>query len=274
MSKGKFSTWEDSIAGVPQGSILGPLLFNIFINDLFLFVSNSYLSNYADDNTLYAFGYNLEEIKNTLRFDFDLVSKWFEENYMVLNADKCHFMCLGKDTENETFIFNNFIFNNSNEEKILGITIDNKLTFKGHIKILCRKAAQKMGALSRLLNHLSDSQKRSIFNSLIKSQFNYCPLIWMFCSRTSNNIITIIHEQVLRLILNGQTSDFDTHLQNNNGTCNHHRIIQTLMVDVYKIKNNLNPPIMNFLFERRNNTYNFRNFQEVNKKKKNCKDGS
>ena len=105
-----FGTWENIIDGVPQGSILGPLLFNIFINGLFRFVSNSYLSNYIDDNTLYAFGYNLEEIKNTLRFDFDLVSKWFEENYMVLNADKCHFMCLGKDTENETFIFNNFIF--------------------------------------------------------------------------------------------------------------------------------------------------------------------
>ena len=63
-----------------------------------------YFYNYADGNTLYAFGYNLEEIENTLRFDFDLVSKWFEEHYMVLNADQCHFICLGKDTENETFI--------------------------------------------------------------------------------------------------------------------------------------------------------------------------
>ena len=112
-------------------------------------------------------------IKKTLHFDFDLVSKWFEENYMFLNADKGHFICLGKDTENETFIFNNFIFDNSNEEKILGITIDNKLTFKDQIKILCRKTAQKMGALSRLLNNLSDSQIRSIFNSLIKSQFMF-----------------------------------------------------------------------------------------------------
>ena len=264
-----FSTWENIIDGVPQGSILGPLLFNIFINYLFLFVSNSYLGSCADDNNLYAIGYNLEEIKNILRFDFDLVLKWFEENYVVLTADKCHIMCPGKDTENETFIFNNFIFNNSNEEKILGITIDNKLSFKRHIKTLCKKAAaQKKGALSRLLNHLSDSQKRLIFNSIIKSQFNYCPLTWMFCSRTSNNMIKKIHEWALILILNDHTSDFDTLLQNNSDTCNHHRNIQILMVEIYKIKNNLNPSIMDFVFERRNNKYNLRTFQEFATKRK------
>ena len=58
-----FSSWEKIIAGVPQGSMLGPLLFKIFINDLFLLVSSSNLSNYADDNTLYASGFNLEEVK-------------------------------------------------------------------------------------------------------------------------------------------------------------------------------------------------------------------
>ena len=114
-------------------------ILNILIKYFFLFVSNSHSSNYANDNTLYVFGYNLEEIKNISRSDFELVSKWFEENYM---AGKCHFMCLGKDTGNQTFIFNNFIFNNSNEEKVLGITIDNKLTFKSHIKISCKNAPQ------------------------------------------------------------------------------------------------------------------------------------
>ena len=83
----------------------------------------------------------------------------------------------------------------------------------------------------------------------------------MFCSRTSNDMINKIHEQALRLILNNHTGDFDTLLQNNNDTCNDHRIVQTLMVEIYIIKNNLNPPIIDFMFERGNNTYNLRNFQ-------------
>ena len=62
---------------------------------------------------------------------------------MALNAGKCRFMCLGKDTRNETFIFNGVVMKNSKEQKILGVTIDNKLTFKSHIKNLCKKASQK-----------------------------------------------------------------------------------------------------------------------------------
>ena len=81
-------------------------------------------------------------------------------------------------------------------------------------------------------------------------------------------MINKIHERTLRLILNDHTSNTDTLLQNNNDTCNHHRNIQTLMAEIYKIKNNLNPPVMDFIFERRNNTYNPRNFQEFAMKRK------
>ena len=74
-------------------------------------------------------------------------------------------------------------------------------------------------------------------------------------------MINKIRMRALRLTLNDHTSDFDALLQNNN-TCYHHRNIQTLMVEIYKINNNLNPPIMDFMFESRNNTYNLRNFLE------------
>ena len=133
-----FIEWERITAGVPQGSILGPLAFNIFLDDIFLFVSNASLSNYADDNTLYTFGDNLKKIKDNLRSSFDTVHQWFYENYMVLNAGKCHFMCLGNNTENETFLFHNILMENSKEQKILGVIIDIKLNFKSHKSELCK----------------------------------------------------------------------------------------------------------------------------------------
>ena len=80
-----FSMGKEIISRVPQDSILGPLLFNIFLNDLFLFVENSDLSNYAGDNTLYSCSNDLEQVKQTLTHDFEIVTKWFYENYMVLN---------------------------------------------------------------------------------------------------------------------------------------------------------------------------------------------
>ena len=78
------------------------------------------------------------------------MTEWLFENYMVLNAGKCHFMCLGKNTENETFIFKDTITNNSKEEKILGVIIDNRMTFSSHIRELCKKASQKLLALPKI----------------------------------------------------------------------------------------------------------------------------
>ena len=112
-----FSSWEKIMTSVPQDSILGPLLFNIFNNDLFLLASRSYLSNYADDNTLHAFGFHLEEVKNISRIDFDAVMRWIYGNYMTLNTRKFHFMSLRKDTANETFIFENLVMKNSKEQE-------------------------------------------------------------------------------------------------------------------------------------------------------------
>ena len=86
-------------------------------------------------------------------------------------------MCIGRYTKNDRFEFDNLLLENSKEEVVLGITIDNKLTFDNHIKNICRKAEQKLGALLRITNYLNSSQKKPIFSGMIKSQFNYCPLI-------------------------------------------------------------------------------------------------
>ena len=147
------------------------------------------------------------------------------------------------------------------KKKILGVITDNKLNFKSHISEFCKKASQKVAALSKLSSYLHNSEKKLIFSSIIKSQFSYCPLVWMFCSRTSNNMINKLHERSLRIILNDYSSNFNILLENND-ISNHHRNIQALLIEVFKMKNELAPPIMESILNKRFNTYNLRNFQE------------
>ena len=263
-----YSSWIKITTGVPQGSILGPLLFNIFINDIFLFVSNSSLSNYADDNTLYNVGFNTDTVIHTLSLDFQILKEWFFDNYMVLIPGKCHFMCIGSNCADKSFIFENAALENSKEVTILGITIDNKLNFQSHIKNLCKKASQKLWALSRLSNYLNYTEKSLIFNSMIKSHFSYCPLLWMFCSRTSNNMINKIHERSLRVVHHDEVSDFTSLLAINGEVTIHCRNTQVLMTEVFKIKNGLAPPIMDSALRKRENIYNIRNFQEFETEQK------
>ena len=257
-----FSSEKKIIARVPQGSIDGPLLFNLFINDLIFFIT-TFLSNYADDNSLYNTGKDLELVKSVLVNDFRAVKEWFYENFMILNPNKCHYMCIGKNSESDIFKFENVCLENSKEEVILGITIDNKLTFDSHIKSICRKADQKLSALSRISPYLEIDKKELLFKSMVKSQFNYCPLVWMFCSRNANNLINKIQERSLRLITNDKTSTFEHLLQANNEITTHQRNLQVLMVEVFKIINGFAPPIKEDFFLFRENTYNIRNFQII-----------
>ena len=98
---------------MPQGSILGPLYFNIFINDF----ETTTLCNYADDNTMYSWDKKSNIVMIVTLHDFTTISEWFYENYMVLNPDKCHFPTLGFNKPLPDFFFENTIIKNVTEEK-------------------------------------------------------------------------------------------------------------------------------------------------------------
>ena len=202
------------IAGVPQLSILGSL-FKIFLKDIFMLISKCNLCNYADDNTLYSTGKNLNRIRRTLEMEFMILHQWFDENHMTLNPGKCHYMVIGSMDLSHEIMLNNIKITCSNEEKLLGIFLDSKLNFESHIGSLCRKAGQKLSVLARLKNYLTSDQRNLLNNSVIKSQFTYCPLIWMFTSRYLNNALNNVHERALRLIYNDHEKSFNSILIEN-----------------------------------------------------------
>ena len=118
-------------------------------------------------------------------------------------------MCIGKNCADDTFIYNSKKFRNSKEETILGVIIDNKLTFYSRIDRICKKGGKKLSALSRISAFIDLNKRQILFQSMIKSQFSYCPLIWMFCSRKSNNFINKIRERSLRIVTNDKNSNFE-----------------------------------------------------------------
>ena len=195
-----FSTWIELLKGVPQGSVLGPLLFNIYINDLFYQLSNIHACNFADDTTLNAFSRNLEELLHNLEYDTHSAIMWFENNFMKLNQDKCHFLISGNINELLFAKVGEELIWESSEEKLLGVTIDKNLNFNSHLSILCKKAGQKVTALARIAKLLPFHKRRIILKSFIESQFLHCPLVWMFCSRQMNRKINRLHERAFRLI--------------------------------------------------------------------------
>ena len=137
-----FSSWNDVITGVPLGSILGLLLFKIFLNDIFCLFRNV---NYVTMSRK-----NMGKIKIDLEMDFTILHKWFYENHMVLNPGKCHYIVIGDDDPSYKTILNNNEIATSNEVKLLGILLDSKLNFDSHIISLCKNAPQKLSALARI----------------------------------------------------------------------------------------------------------------------------
>ena len=239
-----FSSWSEIFSGVPQGSILGPLLFNIYINDLFFFIDESTVTNFADDTTPYENGKKLNEVIGKLESKSMVLEKWFADNYFKMNADKCHLL-VPKHSDDVSIKINDEILKGEKTVKLLGIKIDNNLDFKEHIASLCKNVSQKLHALSRISSFIEEKKLRILMKAFIESQFSYCPLIWMFHgSRTLENRINSLHERALRISYRDSHSTFEELLKKDESFHIHERNLQRLATEMFKTKNNLAPSFM------------------------------
>ena len=152
-----YSSWEEILAGVPQGSILGPLLSDIFICDMSLILKATYFTDYADDNTPFVVRDNIADVMKALEEIGENLLNWFSDNEMKLNTDKCHL--LWNSQEPNTHQIGDLHMNNYQSENLLGITFDYKLKFNKHIKDICQKASQKLSTVTRLTPYMGTIKK-------------------------------------------------------------------------------------------------------------------
>ena len=195
-----FSDWSEVILAVPQGSILGPLLFNIFLADLFLVLKDVDIVNFAGDNTPFTSANNTDDLIDSLEKASSSLFKWFKDNLFKGNLDKRHLLV--STNEKTNINIGEFSIENSDCEKLLGIKTDNKLTFDCHVFDMCKKANRKINALARIAPFIDINKRQILMNSFFRSQFNYCSLIWMCHSRTINRKINRLHKRCFRIIYN------------------------------------------------------------------------
>ena len=157
--------------GVPQGSSLGRLLFNINLIDMFYEYEDSEIENYSDDTAPYTCASNINTVISELQITASKLFTWFENSHINANPEKSH-LFLSSKTPKKAY-FDGALVESSSTEKLLGIQIDSDLTFDEHIFSICNKVDKKINTLKRLVNYMSFDKRRIVMKAFIEPQFNY-----------------------------------------------------------------------------------------------------
>ena len=210
------SFFQILLSGAPQGSILGPFLFNLFINDLFFFIKDAELANFADDNTIYVGSKDLTELLEILRKKCETAINWFKTNKVIVNPDKFQSLIMRseKDLSKSVLYINGVEVTIESSAKLLSIEIDNKLDFEKHISNIRKKSSNQLNAICRLETFMGHKEKEAIINTFGHSNFNYGCLIWHFSCKQSQNKVEKILERSLKFLLNDYLAVMQNLLKN------------------------------------------------------------
>ncbi len=169
---GEQSEWTDVLSGVPQGSVLGPLFFVVFINDMPEAVDN-HIALFADDAKLFSSVDNPTEHEDLLQ-DVTSLQQWAEKWQLRFNATKCKVLHLGRQNENYRYRMGDVELEVTTEEKDLGVMIDNRLEFDTHIERQVSKANTQLGLIRRSFDALDNDSFNMLYKSLVRTHLEYC----------------------------------------------------------------------------------------------------
>ena len=197
--------------GVPQGSILGPLLFVIYINDLPNISNLAKFILYADDANIIVKGHTEEEVQLKLLQITSLLIKWVDSNGLALNLKKTHYMVFSNHRINYSKIDVNIAgtkIGRVAEARFLGVILDEKLSWSKHIAAIKIKMARYMGIMYRIKKHLPLSVRLQLFHSFIQSHLNYCSIVWGFAAKSKIDSLFNKQKQGVRMVMPGFVNYF------------------------------------------------------------------
>ena len=253
-----------SVTGVPLGSLMGLLLFNIFINDFLIDLKEMCdVYNYADDNTLSYSHINLSVVKERLERASEQAITWFKANYMKANSSKFQAICLSRNGQQIEFKIENNTIKSEDVVKLLGIHIDRELKFDNHVSVITKKAARQINALQRICKYVDFESKLRIYETFVASNFAYCPLVYDNFTFGQNRKIEKLNKRALRIVCNNYDCTYD-HLLNKTGKKMLYTIRKFNLVEfVFKVMKNLAPPLDSNFFIKQVSPYNMRDSNKL-----------
>ena len=255
--------------GVPQGTILGPVLFLLYINDLPNFLQHSQPRMYADDTSITFAGSDVDEINSCINLNLERIRAWLAANKLTLNMTKTEFLLIGSKqrlsnfTVNPTANINQFPIKRVSTVKSLGVHIDENLTWECHINELSKKKtiASGISAFKRIRYSVPYKTSLSIYNSLVQPHLDFCSSVWGSCSKSLSQKLQKLQNRTARVIT---FSNYDRITDELSRMVNWIKLDRQRLVNksimMYKIVNNMVPEYLSsrFVFRSDTLTYNLR----------------
>ena len=227
------SMWKDVLSGIPQGSVLGPILFVIFINDLPEEVLFNFCKMFADDCKLYG----VVNQENLIQADLTNMEKWSEQWQLPFNASKCKVMHFGTSNEKRKYVLNDHQLETSNSEKDLGVFVDNELKFHVHTAAATKKANQIVGVIKRSYESRDPKTITMLYKAMVRPHLEYGNAIWGPFYQADIKAVEAVQHRVTKLIPQLKDKPYEERLRSLELPSLVYRRRRGDMITMYKLMN-------------------------------------